>query len=166
MRRQVSAALKVARSITRGHTTPAATVDLGIERKGGVSFLGFVPQNMTVPRGSTVLFRMPARSNEVHTATFGPGNPETEPNSYLGTIAGSLQSPQFDPRALYPSDPPPAIVGFTTALHGNGFWSTGALDGDSRSATPPRSAVRFNSVGAFAYYCLIHPFMRGTITVT
>ena len=166
VRREVGAALRVARSITRGHTTPAATVDLGIEGKGGVSFFGFVPQKLTVARGTTVLFRMPARSREVHTATFGPGDPEKEPTSYLGTIAGSLQTPQFDPRALYPSDPPPAIVGFSPSLHGNGFWSTGTLDGDARSPTPPRSSLRFNAAGTFAYYCTIHPFMNGTITVT
>jgi plastocyanin len=165
VRREVGAALRVARSITKGHTTPAGTVDLGIE-KSGVSFFGFRPESLSVPRGSTVLFRMPARSNEVHTATFGPGNPETEPTSYLGKLAGSLETPNFDPAALYPSDRPPALVGFTTSLHGNGFWNTGALDGDSSSATPPRSAVRFDSVGTFAYYCIIHPFMRGTINVT
>jgi plastocyanin len=166
VRRQAAAALRVAKSITRGHTTPANTVDMGIEGKGGVSFFGFVPQKLTVPRGSTVLFRMPARSNEVHTATTGPGDPEKEPNSYLGQITASLETPQFDPRALYPSDPPPGPVGLTPTLHGNGFWSTGALDGDSRSPTPPRSAVTFAAAGTYEVFCTIHPFMRGTITVT
>lgn len=166
VRRQLAAALRVAKSITSGHTTPANTVDMGLEGRGGVSFFGFVPQKLTVPRGTTVLFRMPARSNEVHTATTGPGDPEKDPSSYLGQIAGSLQSPQFDPRALYPSDPPPGPVGLTPTLHGNGFWSTGALDGDSRSPTPPRSAVRFDGAGTYEVFCTIHPFMHGTITVT
>jgi plastocyanin len=166
VRRQLSAALRVARSITSGRTTPANTVDVGIEGKGGVHFFGFVPDKLTVARGSTVLFRMPARSTEVHTATTGPGNPENEPDSYLGKLAASLQSPQFDPAALYPSDPPPGIVGLTPTSHGNGFWNTGALDGDARSPTPPRGAVRFDGAGTYEIYCIIHPFLHGTITVT
>ena len=35
----------------------------------------------------TITFSMSAKSFEDHTATFGPGNPETEPTSYLGDLA-------------------------------------------------------------------------------
>ena len=42
-------------------------------------------------------------SFEPHTATFGPGD-ITDPNSYLGAIAKSFESPAIDPKAIYPSD--------------------------------------------------------------
>ena len=42
---------------------------------------------------------MSAKTYEVHTATFGPGNPETEPTSYLGDLAAHFASdPVFDRR--------------------------------------------------------------------
>ena len=72
-------------------------------------------------------------SYDVHTATTGPGNPESEPNSYLGQIAASFNSPVFDPRAVYPSEPPGPAGTLTPALHGNGFWNTGVMDTASRA---------------------------------
>jgi hypothetical protein len=49
---------------------------------------------------------MSALTFEDHTATFGPGDPEHDPGSYLGTFAASFNSPVFAPQAVYPSEPP------------------------------------------------------------
>jgi plastocyanin len=163
---QVDSTLKTAKSLSKSNPTlPANTVDIGLQGKGGVSFFGFKPATLTVPTGTTLNFRMAARS-EVHTATTGPGNPETEPNSYLGQIAASVQRPVFDPRLVYPSQPPGTLGVLTPALHGNGFWNSGGLDEDSTTQTvPPSSSVTFGAPGTYAVYCLIHPFMKATVTV-
>ena len=72
-------------------------------------------------------FSMSAKSFEVHTATFGPGNPETEPTS-LPRRTWRITSPRTrrsPSQAVYPSDPPPAgPAALTPTLHGNGFWNS------------------------------------------
>jgi plastocyanin len=161
--------LQGARAITvakrfKNVKAPANTVNLGLAGPGGVSQFAFNPSKLTVPVGTTVTFRMARGDTEVHTATAGPGNPEKQPKSYLGVLTASLESPKTDPRALYPSDPPPAAATLTSALHGNGFWNTGALDSIAATPLGNQSQVRFGTAGTYTFYCLIHPFMRGTIT--
>jgi plastocyanin len=164
VRAQVAATLRTARTLQRTTSAPQNVVNVGLQGRGGVTFFDFVPKQLTVPVGTTLTFRNPARS-EVHTATVGPGDPEKEPNSYLGQIAASLQNPIFDPRAVYPSDPP-GVQTITPGIHGNGFWSSGALDLDRSSPqVPPSRAVRFGAPGVYQFWCTIHPFMHGTITV-
>ncbi len=60
---------------------------------------------------------------------------------------------------------PPAPAALTPTLHGNGFWSTGALDGIAASPPPQANAVTFSTPGVYPYVCLVHPFMKGTVTV-
>jgi plastocyanin len=164
VRAQVASTLRTARALQRTTSAPANVVNVGLQGRGNVSFFDFVPKRLTVPVGTTVTFRNPARS-EVHTATSGPGNPEREPNSYLGQIVATLESPSPDARVFYPSDPPPGIASLTPTLHGNGFWNTGALDLDRSTPLPSSSAVRFAAPGVYQLWCLIHPFMNGTVTV-
>jgi plastocyanin len=139
---------------------PANTVYVGYPGGSGVEFFGFAPAKLTVPVGTTITFAVPKGSFETHTATTGPGNPEKEPKSYLGTIVNA----QDDQRVAYPSDPPPAPTALTPTLHGNGFWSSGALDPFSASPPPAANQVTFAAPGTYEFYCLIHPFMHGTIT--
>ena len=52
-------------------------------------------------------------------------------------------------------------------MHGNGFFNSGLLDSDATVAAAdqhPGHASR--QPGTFAYICLIHPFMKGEVTVT
>jgi plastocyanin len=164
VRAQVASTLRTARTLQSTTTAPQNIVNVGLQGRGGVNFFDFVPKQLTVPVGTTLTFRNPARS-EVHTATTGPGDPEKEPNSYLGQIVASLESPTFDPRAIYPSDPP-GVQSITPVFHGNGFWSSGALDLDRSSPqVPPSKAVRFGAPGVYQFWCMIHPFMNGTVTV-
>jgi plastocyanin len=145
---------------------PAGQVDVGYHAPNGVEYFGFLPGDLSVAAGTTITFSMTKGSFEDHTATFGPGNPETEPNSYLGQIAASFNSPVFDPRGVYPSDPPGTPASFGPQLHGNGFWNSGVLDTTSATPLPSKNVVRFDTPGKYDYYCVIHPFMHGTITVT
>ena len=104
--------------------------------------------------------------SEIHTATTGPGNPENQPTSYLGQIEAGLAGAVLDPRGVYPSEPPGALAALTPALHGNGFWNSGALDLDTTSPIGTSNAVTFAAPGTYQFFCMIHPFMHGTVTVT
>jgi plastocyanin len=141
---------------------PAAnTVLVGAVGKGATELFGFAPSKLTVPVGTTVTFTVPTGSTETHTASTGPGDPDKEPKSYLGAIVNG----QDDPRGAYPSDLPPAgPAALTPLLHGNGFWSSGALDANSKSPLPASNKVTFAAAGTYEFYCLIHTFMHGTIT--
>jgi plastocyanin len=143
---------------------PANTVDVGVAGKGGVELFAMVPGNTTVPVGTTLTFQMSPGTYETHTATFGPGNIE-DPNSYIGQIAKSFEGPTIDQRGVYPSEPPGTIGSLTPTLHGNGFWNSGALDRASSTPLPPASQVTFGAPGTYTFYCVIHPFMKGTVTV-
>jgi plastocyanin len=162
---QAAAALKAARALAK--TTAAGnTVSVGAaDRATGVETFAFFPSALTVPTGTTVTFQMAKGSREAHTATTGPGDPEKEATSYLGTLAGSLQSPVFAGAAIYPSDTPGTPAALTPTSHGNGFWNSGFMDNEKASPQPAANAVKFSAPGTYTFYCLIHPFMKGTVTV-
>lgn len=166
VKRQITADLKELKRISR--TKPSSgTVQIGASGAHGVESYGFYPAAPSVKVGTTVTFQMPVGSTEEHTATTGPGNPE-QGTTYLGEIAASIQGgPVFDPRLAYPSDTPggtPAAL--TPTLHGNGFWNAGVLDRSKSSPLPASNKVTFAAPGQYTFYCLIHPFMKATVTVT
>jgi plastocyanin len=164
VRRQVKRDLKIAKGLAK-RVVPAGTVDLGVAGRHGVEYFGMLPGTINVNRGTTLRFRMTQGSYEAHTATFGPGNPETEPTSYLGVLTKSFESPVIDARALYPSERPGTPASLTKTLHGNGFWNSGVLDSTAASVPPDANSVKFDTAGSYTYYCLIHPFMKGTVVV-
>lgn len=117
---------------------------------------------------------MPQRSTEDHTFTFGPINGK---DAYVDQIAASFVMPAagaagpptlvVDPRAGYPSENPAlGLPSYDGMNHGNGYFNSGILD--RGRDTPPPSAVRvkFTKAGTYQYLCLIHPFMRGQVTVS
>jgi len=163
---QVKAALRIAQGLQK-KTTPANTVDVGEAGPHGVEYYGFLPGTVTVPVGTTLQFRMTKGSYEDHTATTGPGDPENDPNSYLGQVAGTFQGPgPFLGQATYPSEQPGgAAATLTPTLHGNGFWNSGVLDTSNATPLPASGSVKFGAKGDYQFYCLIHPFMHGTVKV-
>jgi plastocyanin len=161
---QVSKALAVAKGLAKTKA-PAGTVDIGVAGKGGVEYFGMVPASSTVPVGTTLNFRMSPGTFEDHTATFGPGDPDKEPTSYLGKIAGSFAGATLDQLGVYPSEAPGTVGTLVPTLHGNGFWNSGVLDGSSATPLPASSQVTFGAPGTYNFYCLIHPFMKGTVVV-
>jgi plastocyanin len=165
VKNQVKADLTIAKSLPK-KTPPANTVNVGSAGPKGVEFYGFVPGTVNVHVGDSITFRMTKASFETHTATTGPGDPNTEPNSYLGALSASFQGTAPDPAAVYPSDPPgSAAATLTPELHGNGFWSSGALDTAPATPLPGSNTVKFGAAGTYQFYCLIHPFMHATVNV-
>jgi plastocyanin len=165
VKRMIARDLAVGKALAK-KSVPAGVVDVGEAGPFGVEFFGFLPRNMTVKQGTTVKFQMTKGSFEAHTATTGPGDPEKDPQSYLGRLAASLEAPVLDPAAAYPSDPPGTPASLTPQLHGNGFWNSGVIDNAAATPLPPDNSVRFDGPGTYELYCLIHPFMHGTVTVT
>jgi plastocyanin len=169
IRTQVARDLKIAKALPKKQV-PAGTVDVGVAGPHGVEYFGMLPAKVTVSAGQALNFRMTKGSVEVHTATFGPGNPESEPNSYLGTLAKSFEG-NLDQRAVYPSEAPATTSTLTPALHGNGFWNSGVMDLSPATPSPSQNSVRFGNPAPYAlprtysYYCLVHPFMKGEVTV-
>ncbi len=164
LKRQVATALSTARKLDSTQV-PANTIDVGAAGKHGEELFAFVPSAVTIPVGSSLTFRMHPASYDIHTATTGPGNPETEPSSYLGQVAAGFNSPVFDPRGVYASEAPGTGATLTPALHGNGFWSSGAMDTASGSPLTSSNSVKFGAPGTYDFYCMIHPFMKATVTV-
>ena len=165
VKRQVASDVKAAIALNNTKV-PADTVSVGAHGAGGTEAYRFFPDNLTIPAGTTVHFSMAANSREIHTASTGPGDPEKEPNSYLGKLAASFNSPAFDPAAVYSSEPAGAPAKVNSTTHGNGFWNSGVMDQTSRTpALPAGNSATFDTPGTYQVYCLIHPFMHGTITV-
>ena len=165
---QIAAAVKTAKKL-RATKPPAGVVDVGVAGPSGVEYFNLVGPSAPVPVGTTLRFTMTKGSYETHTATTGPGDPNDEQGatSYLNTLAASFEgAAPFDARAIYPSDlPGGAPAALTPQLHGNGFWNTGALDLDNATPAPSNNSVRFDAPGSYTFYCLLHPFMKTTITV-
>jgi plastocyanin len=161
---QVSKALALAKTLAKT-TAPAGTVDVGVAGKGGVEYFGMVPATSTVPVGTTLTFRMSPGTYEDHTATFGPGDPEKEPASFMGMLAKTFEGAVPAPTGLYPSDPVGTVGTLNTTSHGNGFWNSGVMDAGSATPLPASNKVTFTGAGTYTFYCLIHPFMKGSVVV-
>lgn len=168
VKRQVAADVKTAKKLAA--TTPASgTVDVGVAGPGGVEYFSIVGPKSPIAVGTTLKFQISQGSFETHTATTGPGDPrnESDTTSYLNTLSATFQGPgPFDGRAVYPSDQPGGTpASLSPQLHGNGFWSSGALDLDNATPLPGSNSVTFSAPGTYEFYCLIHPVMHATITV-
>jgi plastocyanin len=162
---QVAAAEKSAKALA-DTTPPTGVVLVGAAASHGVENFSFFPSKVSIPTGTTLRFEMSKSSFEAHTATTGPGDPEKQPDSFLGKMAASLESPTIDPALIYPSEAPPATASLTPTSHGNAFWNSGFLDNASASPPPSSAAVKFDAPGTYEFYCIIHPFMHATVTVT
>lgn len=171
-RKRLARAAREAAAQTRTVTALARKAD---KTRGNVVQIGpgnakaqtftFRPAKKTVAAGTTVTFRMGGR-NELHTVTFGP-------KAYVDGVAKAFfpagpTSLALGSEALYPSDPPAAgVPTVTPTSHGNGFANSGGLvDPGTPDPLPREFRFTFPLAGTYQYSCLIHPEMRGRITVS
>jgi plastocyanin len=140
------------------------TIQAGNDRRTGPTVYRFFPANPAYKVGDAVTLQMPPSSSEVHTFTFGPTNGR---DAYNDQLAAGLAGQVLDPRGIYPSEPPPAgVPAYNGANHGNGFYNSGFLDANPASPLPASTRITFSGPGTFSLICLIHPFMKSTVTVT
>jgi plastocyanin len=109
--------------------------------------------------GGSLDFRM-AGANEIHTVTFGPDDflDAVGRRTFQGSGLG------LDPEGAYASDPPTAVPSLTPVSHGNGFLNSGVLT-EPGDPGRHRFTVTFPTAGVYRYRCLVHPEMRGQVTV-
>lgn len=117
----------------------------------GVSALRFLPGDITVRRGDTVVWSV-ADPFEIHTVTFTSGQPDP-------AFIDVRPQPQGPPILAIPANVAGPVGG--TSYTGQGYVNSGVLPyGGSYALTfdaPP---------GKYEYLCIVHPFMRATVTVT
>ena len=140
----------------RANTSPATTVQIG-PGVGSLETLAFFPDANTVPAGTTVRFQM-AGVNEFHTVTFGP-------KAFVDPVEKAFQN-KGDPEGAFASDPPGTPVSVTPTSHGNGFVNSGLLVGRGYPKGAHSFSVTFPTPGVYAYRCMVHPEMTGSITVS
>jgi plastocyanin len=168
-RKELQSHIEAAGELTTGEDLNLTnTLQAGNDTRRGTAIFKFFPSAPTAKVGDTLTLQMPARSSEIHTFTFGPLKAaETDPNQYVDEIAEGFAT-SFDPRAIYPSENPAAgLATFSGAgQHGNGYFNTGIIDSDPASPLPRSMQVKLGAAGTYAFICLVHPFMRDTLTVT
>ena len=175
--REMVARLDAAEQLTEGENLQNLqnTIQAGNDDARGTAVFKFFPAEASVRVGDIVTMRMPRRTTEVHTFTFGPSNGDDLyvdqiANEFITPIPGGGGGPPvlgFDPRAAYPSENPAAgVPTITPTMHTNGYFNTGVLDGDAATPLPASTQVRFGAAGSYSYICIVHPFMRATVNVS
>lgn len=159
---QFKQAIAVAKKLDKRAAPAGDTIVAGPDdAKTGTVLFRFTPAQKTVKVGTPVTLTMTPGTTETHTFTFARDLTTLEPvaQAFVDPATGQISS-----QVLYPSDVP--LPPYDGSQHGDGFLSTGALDADPKSPPPLKSTVTFSAPGTYNYLCLIHPDMRGTITVT
>jgi plastocyanin len=147
-RMQAGAAAVRSASMDGVHTAMA-----GLGDGYGASSLQFLPGELTVRRGDSVVWVMPDPF-EVHTISFASG--ATPPDFVEPRPPAQSGGP---PQLVIPSNVAGPVGGPVYA--GQGLVSSGIIGNGSayflRFDAPP---------GSYEYLCLIHPTMRGRVTIT
>ena len=132
-------------------STGNPTVFVAVQDPYGASIDAFIGGNKSVRRGDEVVFAF-GDPTIPHTVTF---------------MSGATPPGFVEPRPQ-PAGPPQLVVAASVAgpVGGNVYTGTGMLNSGILTA-PGAFTVRFDAPpGNYEYLCIIHPFMRGTITVT
>jgi plastocyanin len=146
-------------------TPPPNTIYAGLGNT--VTLFGFVPEHVTVKAG-TPLTVVGGSSTEPHNLGVGP-------EDYIKTLLADTdkfpETPdpavpnQTSPLFIYGSDP--GAITFNGSNHGNGFFSTPAVDNSPDTPLLSSAQVTFTNPGTYTVYCLIHfPDMKAEVVVT
>lgn len=166
------AALAAAAKQAAAQPTQPGVVSLG--RTGGTatrfSIQDYFPKTTTVKVGETVTFTMAGEDQqEIHTVTTGPmASIQDLENNIVAPRPNPSGPPTLvlEPRAFYPSDPPPTVPPYDASNHGDGFLNAGVVDNRTLSPQPQSVQVTFTKAGTYEFHCVIHPGMHGMVVVT
>jgi plastocyanin len=150
---------------------PPGTVYAGAEVKNA-TLLAFLPETITVSKGTTVTFQNAVSKSEVHDMAWGP---DATIGAFMQTtdlLPGPPGAPnQVTPGFIYGTQPstaaPPALAfDYTGSEYGSGFLLTPLL-GTPGGQLPSDTKVTFKNPGTYTYYCALHgKGMHGTVIVT
>lgn len=139
------AMLAYQQSLAQAQDADPLAVGVGVG-SGTVNGAVYLPGEFTVEVGSSVDWTI--TSDEPHTITFGAGPEGVPPPEW--PVSGFEEPP--------PGPPGPVDLG-STEFDGTGFVNTGVIFGGSTAN------IEFTAEGEFAFSCVIHPGMAGTVNV-
>jgi plastocyanin len=173
VRDQLNAGIKSLKKLNTQKVTAANTIQAGPDAKGGPVLYRFTPNALTTKVNTPVTLQMTSGTTEDHTFTFAKDikaagkQSEAELVAPLpGTGTNGPPTLAFGPKWVYPSEKPGSNVVYDGNNHGDGFLNSGVLDGSSKTLFPQKFTVSFSKAGTYNFFCAIHPFMTGKITVT
>jgi plastocyanin len=151
---------------------PANTVVAGPDKKSAVLFR-YTPSKLTTKVNTPVTLTMSSGTSEDHTFTFAKdvkAAAKAADATFIGPLPGTgTAGPPtiaFDPKWALSTEAPNQPIVIDGANHGDGLVNTGVLDGDSKTPFAQKVQVSFSKPGTYSYFCAIHTFMTGKITVT
>jgi len=151
---------------------PADTVIAGPDKKAAVLFR-YTPAKLTTKVGTPITLTMSNGTSEDHTFTFAKNvkaAAKSADKTFIGPLpGGDPKGPPtlaFDPKWALSTEAPGQPIVLDGANHGDGVVNSGVLDGDGKTPFPQKIQVSFSKPGTYNYFCAIHTFMTGKITVT
>ena len=131
----------------------------------------YFPKTLAVRPGDTVVFENRS-SNDVHTVTFGLKADRSDQPGLAkdGGENPTVFEPCFTADAPKPDLTCPAPPAAAPEFAGKGYWNSGVI---LPTALPPEAGPKQATVkvaagttpGPYTVFCLLHPFMQGTINV-
>jgi plastocyanin len=171
-RDQLNKGLSTLKKLDKQKVTAANTIVAGPD-KGAAVLYRFTPNALTTKVNTPVTMEMSAGTTEDHTFTFAKDIKAAGKQSEAELVAplpgtGTSGPPilAFSPKWAYPSEKPGTDVTYDGTNHGDGFLNSGVLDGSSKTLFPQKFSVSFTKPGTYSFFCAIHPFMTGKVTVT
>lgn len=150
---------------------PADTVIAGPDKKSAVLYR-YTPSALTTTVNTPITLTMSAGTSEDHTFTFAKDVKaaiKAADKTFIGPLPGTgTAGPPtlaFDPKYALSTEAPGQPVVIDGANHGDGLVNSGVLDGDAKSPFPQSMKVSFSKPGTYTFFCAIHTFMTGKITV-
>jgi plastocyanin len=168
---QLASGLAELKKLDKAQVAAANTVVAGPDAKNGPVLYRFTPNALTTKVGTPISLEMTAGTTEDHTFTFVKdvkAAGKVAEKEFLAPLPGAAGPPTlaFSPKWAYPSDAPGTVASYDGTNHGDGFLNSGVLDGSAATPFPQKFAVSFGKPGTYSFFCAIHPFMTGKITVT
>lgn len=150
---------------------PANTVIAGPDKKSAVLFR-FTPSALTTKVNTPITLTMSSGTSEDHTFTFAKNTKaaiKAADATFIAPLPGTGQNGPptlaFDPKWALSTEAPGQPIVLDGTNHGDGLVNSGVLDGDSKTPFPQKVTVSFSKPGTYSFFCAIHTFMRGKITV-
>ena len=145
-------------------TAPPAARTLNVQAGGGQEtnvLAAFLPSAIVVRVGDTVVWKV--GGDELHTVTFNPPPEALQP--VVPVPGGGPTDFMIPPQTGFPTR---ALNAPVETFDGTGFASSGIMSKQpSAPNAPPNDtfSLTFSKAGTYSFLCLLHPYMRGTVTV-